>query len=72
MGQLPEILFVAIALEKLKLRLSSGTRRAMTNDDVFDWLLARGFKLGRRGWYVSAALLFRLHPSEVKILERVL
>jgi len=72
MDHLPEILFVAIALDKLSARLGAEARRQMTNDDVFDWLLARGFRLGRRGWYVSAALLYRLHPSDVRIIERVL
>ena len=67
-----EILFVTIALGKLRLRLAEEAEREMTNDDVFDWLLARGFRLGRRGWYAPTALLYRLHPSEVRIIERVL
>lgn len=45
--------------------LSQSKEQSVTNGDVMQWLLERGFKLGRRGWMTSAAGLYLLQICEI-------
>lgn len=64
--------FVKIGLATLRARLSQVQEREVTNDDAFDWLIAKGFRVGRIGWYAPASALDLLDPSEVGTAERIL
>ena len=53
-------------------RLSAAEGRGVTNDDAFEWLLVRNFKVGRPGWYASPPAIEQLCGSEILKIERIL
>lgn len=62
---------IKIDVMKLRSRLSSPGRRPMTNGDVFNWLLDKGFSIRARGWCGSSAALNELKEAEIIICERI-
>ena len=56
---------IRVAFRRLGERLSRTLVREMTNDDVFDWLLAGGFSPTRGGWLATARSLSLLEGPEV-------
>ena len=66
------VYFLKIDLERLRTKLAKVEEREVANDDAFDWLLAHGFKLGKKGWYGRAQVLGSLDPSVIVSRERIL
>ena len=69
-----DVFFVRIDVPKLcdRLRTADPSRRRMTHGDAFQWLLANGFKMTRRGWLARTNLLLLLEQGELVSRGRIL
>lgn len=66
-----ESFFVKIDVMELRSRLSNLQHRALTNGDVFEWLLDHGFDITGTGWSASAAAMNLLKHGEIILSERI-
>ena len=66
------VFLVRIDLGRLRATLAVVDGRARTNDEAFDWLLARGFRLGRGGgWYARSDALSALPRVAIRGYHRL-
>ncbi len=66
-----QVFFIRIDLDKLREALDAPAALALTNDDLFDWLLDRGLRIGMKGWYAEDKAINRIHPSVIVSCDRV-
>ena len=65
------VYFVKIDLRRLCEVLRPAVPLELTEDDVCDWLVSRGFRIGMKGWYADRKRLDTLMPDVIVSCDRV-
>lgn len=65
------VYFVRIDYDKLRQMLNPPAPIRLTDDDLCDWLVDRGFYVGMKGWYADRAAVRGLHSSVIISCEPV-